>query len=57
MTLARCRVPADLRQAVAGLSSYAGPAWTAAEIRLIRSTLGAQPRHETIGTWPLVTTG
>jgi RNA 2',3'-cyclic 3'-phosphodiesterase len=56
VTLARCRVPADLRQAVAGLSSYAGPAWMATEIRLIRSTLGGQLRHETIGTWPLVTT-
>lgn len=55
VTLARCRVPADLRQAVAELSSYAGPAWTAAEIQLIRSTLGGQSRHETIGGWPLRT--
>jgi RNA 2',3'-cyclic 3'-phosphodiesterase len=56
VTLARCRVPADLRQAVAELSSYAGPAWTAAEIQLIRSTLGGpQPRYETIGAWPLRT--
>ena len=55
VTLARCRVPADLRQAVAELSCYAGPAWTAAEIKLIRSTLGSQPRYETIGKWELKT--
>jgi 2'-5' RNA ligase len=55
VTLARCRVPADLRQVVAELSGYAGPAWTAGEIHLVRSTLGGQPRYETIGTWPLKT--
>ena len=55
VTLARCRVPADLRQAVAELSRYAGPEWTAREIRLIRSTLGSQPLHETIGSWGLKT--
>lgn len=56
VTLARCRVPADVRQVVAELSGYAGPAWTAVEIHLIRSTLGAQPRYETIGTWNLART-
>jgi 2'-5' RNA ligase len=56
VTLARCRVPADLRQVVAELSAYTGPAWTAGEIRLIRSTLGGgQPRYETMGTWNLKT--
>jgi 2'-5' RNA ligase len=55
VTLARCRVPADLREVVAELSSYAGPSWTAREIRLIRSTLGSQPRYETVGTWNLKT--
>jgi 2'-5' RNA ligase len=55
VTLARCRVPADLRHVVAELSCYAGPAWTAGEIHLVRSTLGGQPRYETIGTWNLKT--
>jgi 2'-5' RNA ligase len=55
VTLARCRVPADLRGVVAELSSYAGPPWTAGEIHLVRSTLGAQPRYESIGAWPLRT--
>ena len=56
VTLARCRVPADLRAVVAELSCYAGPWWTAGEIKLIRSTLGGpQPRYETIGAWPLRT--
>jgi 2'-5' RNA ligase len=53
VTLARCRVPADLREVVAELSGYAGPGWTAGEILLIRSTLGGQPRYETIGAWRL----
>jgi 2'-5' RNA ligase len=55
VTLARSRVPADLSQVVAELSGYAGPGWTAGEIQLIRSTLGGQPRYETIGAWPLKT--
>jgi 2'-5' RNA ligase len=53
VTLARCRVPADVRPIVAGLSGYQGPAWTTEEIYLIRSTLGGQPRYETLGTWKL----
>lgn len=55
VTLARARVPADLRQVVAELSAYAGPAWTAGEIQLIRSKLGGQPRYETVGGWNLKT--
>ena len=51
VTLARCRMPADVRTIVAELSGYQGPAWTAEEIYLIRSTLGGQPRYETLGTW------
>jgi 2'-5' RNA ligase len=53
VTLARCRIPADVRTIVAELSGYRGPAWTAGEIYLIRSTLGGQVRYETLGTWPL----
>jgi 2'-5' RNA ligase len=53
VTLARCRAPADVRTIVAELSGYRGPAWTAGEIYLIRSTLGGQVRYETLGTWTL----
>jgi 2'-5' RNA ligase len=53
VTLARCRVPADVRAIVAELSGYQGPAWTASEIHLIRSTLGGDTRYETLGTWEL----
>jgi 2'-5' RNA ligase len=53
VTLARCRTPADVRSVVAELSGYQGPAWTAGEIYLIRSTLGGQARYETLGTWNL----
>jgi 2'-5' RNA ligase len=53
VTLARCRMPADVRSIVDNLSDYQGPAWTAEEIYLIRSTPGGQPRYETLGTWKL----
>ena len=53
LTLAHRRVPADLRPLVDSLSGYAGTPWQADEIRLIRSYLGARPRYEVIGTWPL----
>lgn len=55
VTLARCRVPADVRPLVADLSGYQGPAWTAEEIYLIRSTLGGEPRYQTLGMWKLKT--
>jgi RNA 2',3'-cyclic 3'-phosphodiesterase len=54
LTLARCRQPVDVRHLVDSLAGYAGTPWTAAEIHLIRSYLGAgPPRYETAGTWPL----
>ena len=53
VTLARCRVPADVRSIVDALSGYQGPAWAVEEIFLIRSTLGGHPRYETLGTWKL----
>ncbi len=55
VTLARCRTPADVRTIVAELSGYQGPAWTAREVYLIRSTLGGQTRYETLGTFTLKT--
>jgi 2'-5' RNA ligase len=54
VTLARCRMAADVRPIVEALSAYQGPPWRAEEIFLIRSTLGGRPRYETLGTWKLV---
>jgi 2'-5' RNA ligase len=53
LTLARCREPADLRDLVAGLSGYQGPAWTAGEVHLVGSIPGAQPPYESIASWSL----
>ena len=53
LTLARCRAPVDVREIVATLGRYRGPAWTVEEIYLIRSTLDGQPRYETLDTWKL----
>ncbi len=55
LTLARARSAggADVTRLVAALSAYAGPAWTAAELELVRSHLGPVVRHETVARWPL----
>lgn len=55
LTLARCRMPADVTGLVAALGGYQGPPWTADRIHLVRSHLGAaeQPRYTTLGSWPL----
>ena len=55
LTLARCRMPADVTGLVAALAGYQGPPWTADRIHLVRSRLGAteQPRYTTLGSWPL----
>lgn len=54
LTLARARKePVDATDIVAALSSYVGPWWTVASIRLVRSHLGAQTRHETLREFPL----
>ena len=55
LTLARCRMPADVTGLVAALAGYQGPPWTADRIHLVRSHLGAteQPRYTTLGSWPL----
>lgn len=42
-----------LRDDVAALAGYAGPAWTADRVTLFRSYLGPHPRHEPVGGWPL----
>ena len=55
LTLARCRMPADVTELVAALDDYQGPSWTADRIHLVRSRLGATeyPRFTTLGSWPL----
>ena len=53
LTLARCRAPADVNPLVGTLAGFAGTPWVAKEIHLIHSRLGANPRYEVVGTWPL----
>ena len=53
LTLARCRAPVDVNPLVETLAGFAGTLWVAEEIHLIHSRLGANPRYEVIGTWPL----
>ena len=53
ITLARCRQPADVRPLVTALTGYAGTAWMADRIHLIRSWPGPRPRYESLGDWPL----
>ncbi len=55
LTLARVpeRDRADLRPLVERLRAYAGDAWTATELHLVRSRLRAEPRYETLQSWPL----
>jgi 2'-5' RNA ligase len=55
LTLARCRMPADVTELIAAMAGYRGQPWTADRIHLIRSRLGAteQLRYVTLGSWPL----
>jgi 2'-5' RNA ligase len=55
LTLARCRMPADVTELVAALADFSGQSWTADRVHLVRSRLGAteQPRYSTLGSWPL----
>lgn len=55
LTLARCRLPADVTGIVAALSAYQGQSWNADRIHLVRSRLGGstQPRYSTVAWWPL----
>jgi 2'-5' RNA ligase len=55
LTLARCRMPADVTELVAALSGHDGRPWAADRIHLVRSQLGAAggPRYATLATWPL----
>jgi 2'-5' RNA ligase len=56
LTLARRgrREPvAALRSDVAALAGYRGPEWPLDQLRLMRSWLGAEAKHELIRAWPL----
>jgi RNA 2',3'-cyclic 3'-phosphodiesterase len=55
LTLARCRMPADVAELVAALAGYQGQPWTADRIHLVRSHLGeaTRPRYSTLASWPL----
>jgi 2'-5' RNA ligase len=55
LTLARCRVPANVTELVTALDGYQGPSWPADRIHLVRSRLGPTeyPRYTTLGSWPL----
>jgi 2'-5' RNA ligase len=59
LTLARCRVPADVGGIVTELESFQGQAWVADRIHLVSSRLGGgvppgtQPRYSTVASWSL----
>jgi 2'-5' RNA ligase len=58
LTLARAGNPApDLAPIAAALRGFAGRPWSAPDLLLVRSVLGAGPggtaRHETMARWPL----
>ena len=58
LTLARAGRPApDLAPLAAALDGFAGAPWTASDLHLVRSVLGAGPggtaHHETLASWPL----
>jgi RNA 2',3'-cyclic 3'-phosphodiesterase len=55
LTLARCRMPADVTELVAVLADFQGQAWTADRVHLVRSRLRVTegPRYSTLASWPL----
>lgn len=53
LTLARARGEHDLRPLVEALSGFSGSPWRAESVRLVRSTLGAQVRYESLAEWAL----
>ena len=57
LTLARCRMAADVTGLVAALEDYQGQPWTADRVHLVRSRLGAteHPRYTSLASWPLGT--
>lgn len=57
LTLARCRMAADVTGLVAALGPYQGQLWTADRLHLVRSRLGSteSPRYVSLASWPLRT--
>jgi 2'-5' RNA ligase len=54
LTIGRPRqAPVDLRPTLEALPPYVGEPWQATAVRLVRSHLGPQVRHETIDELPL----
>jgi RNA 2',3'-cyclic 3'-phosphodiesterase len=57
LTLARGREGSDLRPAVDALAGFTGRTWTAGELHLVRSHLGAGPdrtsRYTPVASWTL----
>jgi 2'-5' RNA ligase len=53
LTLARCRAPTDVHPLLTALTSFNGASWTAAQIHLVDSQPGPQPRYQTLGSWAL----
>jgi 2'-5' RNA ligase len=58
LTVARNRVPLDLRAAVAANAAYRGPSWTVGELVLFDSRLGTAtdggPAYDEVAHFPLV---
>lgn len=57
LTLARCRMAADVTELVAALDPYQGQPWTADRLHLVCSRLGSteSPRYVSLASWPLRT--
>jgi 2'-5' RNA ligase len=53
LTVARLRGDTDPTAAVAALSTYDGPVWTAATVHLVRSRLGPTPTYDDVASWTL----
>ena len=58
LTLARCRLPVDVRGIIGALAGYQGQAWTVDRIHLVRSHLvrsqpGGPARYSSVAWWPL----
>lgn len=54
LTVARVRDDPGTAEVVSALSGYAGPAWTAGEVHLVRSRLGPAPAYDDVASWPLL---
>jgi RNA 2',3'-cyclic 3'-phosphodiesterase len=55
LTMARCRMPADVTELVAALDGFQGQPGVADRVHRVRSRLGATegPRYSTLASWPL----